>query len=532
MQPKSEKSYIWIGRATDLKGTSDYFKYRLLEILPGALTWGTLVAMIVVSYWAPIYAAIFMILFALYWFLRTVYFTVHLCVSFNLLRKNVATRWRERLEQLPANSHKLPISSWRDILHVVILPIYNEPYEIIYESIVSLRGSSFPPEQMILVIAAEERAADKMKDVVSRIEKEFREDFSQFIITWHPSGIPGELAGKGANVAWAGKKLWNDFLKPQGILADRVIVSVFDADTIVGSGFFDCLTYYYLTAEKPLRSSFQPIPFFVNNIWHAPVFARVIGFTSTFLQMMQQARPERLVTFSSHSMPLKALVEIGFWQTNVVSEDVRIFYQSFLFYDSDWRVVPMHFPVLMDANFAGTFWNALKSQYRQQRRWGYGAESIPYLFYGMSKNKLIPLRMKLKRGFDVIEGFYTWTTSPLLLFCLGWLPFIFWQNQLFAHNLLLFSLPQIIQWIMVFSMIGLIASAVISIMILPPRPLQFRPWKTAVMFLQWLLMPVIILFLSAIPVIDAETRLMFGRYMGFWSTPKDRKQAEKKSKKY
>ena len=42
--------------------------------------------------------------------------------------------------------------------------------------------------------------------------------------------------------------------------------------------------------------------------------------------MVQQERPERMATFSSHSVSFQALYEVGYWQTNMVSEDSRIFW--------------------------------------------------------------------------------------------------------------------------------------------------------------------------------------------------------------
>jgi hypothetical protein len=43
------------------------------------------------------------------------------------------------------------------------------------------------------------------------------------------------------------------------------------------------------------------------------------------------------------------------------------------------------------------------------------------------------------------------------------------------------------------------------------------------MMLQWILLPLSTIILGAIPALDAQSRLMFGKYMGFWVTEKARK---------
>jgi hypothetical protein len=43
------------------------------------------------------------------------------------------------------------------------------------------------------------------------------------------------------------------------------------------------------------------------------------------------------------------------------------------------------------------------------------------------------------------------------------------------------------------------------------------------MILQWVLLPITLIFFGSFPSLDAQTRLMFGKELGFWTTPKDRK---------
>ena len=67
------KEYIKIGFARDLKIPKDRRLFRFLEILPGALSWGTLILMIFLSWKRPIWVAFFIIAFDIYWLLKTIF---------------------------------------------------------------------------------------------------------------------------------------------------------------------------------------------------------------------------------------------------------------------------------------------------------------------------------------------------------------------------------------------------------------------------------------------------------------------------
>jgi cellulose synthase/poly-beta-1,6-N-acetylglucosamine synthase-like glycosyltransferase len=438
------------------------------------------------------------------------------------MRRNLKINWLTEVQQLTT------VPRWDEIYHLVILPMYREPYEVVRDSFSSLRRMNYPKDKFIVVLAIEERAGEEARTVAEKIEAEFGGDFFRFLVTTHPANLPNEIPGKGANETWAAKEVKRLMIDPLGIDYEKIMVSVFDIDTQVEPDFFGRLTYCFLTHPRRQRASYQPIPLFVNNIFEAPALARVVAFSSTFWQMMQQSRPERLTTFSSHSMPFKALVEIGFWQTDIVSEDSRIFWQCYLHYNGDWRVVPLRYPVYMDANVAPTFWRTMINLYRQQRRWGWGAENIPYMLSGFMKNKMIPWSRKLYWGFNVVEGFHSWATNALLIFALGWLP-IFLGSKEFNTTLLSFSLPEITRTIMTLASIGIVSSAILGIILLPPKPVWFRPKHYFLYFIQWALMPVTLIMFGTFPALEAQTRLMLGgRFrLGFWVTPKTRQNPDK-----
>jgi len=72
------------------------------------------------------------------------------------------------------------------------------------------------------------------------------------------------------------------------------------------------------------------------------------------------------------------------------------------------------------------------------------------------------------------------------------------------------------------TLIGLVVTTYINILLLPPRPAKYSRWRTIMMYVQWIFIPVVALTLGAFPAIVAQTRLLFGKYLGFWVTPKVR----------
>ncbi len=499
-------------------------KTRLYEIIPAALAWATLVLMVLFSWKLPVFASIFIILFDLYWLLKSVYLSFHLRHTFGEMQKNLQIDWLKKLQELDTASYRLPAASysWQEVYHLVIFPMYREPYEVVRESFQSLLKTNYPKDKFIVMLATEARAGASARETARKIEAEFGSDFYKFLTTTHPENLPDEIPGKGSNEAWAGERA-KEFIDQEGIAYENILVSVFDIDTQVFPEYFGRLTYVYLTTPDNLRAVYQPVPLFMNNIYQAPALARVVAFTTTFWQMMQQSRPERLTTFSSQSVPFRTLAEIGFWQRDVVSEDSRIFWQGFLHYHGEFRVEPLFYPVSMDANVTPRFWETMKNLYKQHRRWGWGSENIPYMLAGFGKDKQIPLRKKWYWSFISIEGFHSWATNALMIFALGWLPLVLGGRE-FNDTLLSYSLPHVTRYIMTFSMIGIATSAVVGILLLPARPQWFRPWHTFLYIVQWALMPVTLIVFGALPGLEAQTRLSLGgRWrLGFWVTPKHR----------
>ncbi len=528
-------NYLKVGKATELSGKDRKF-YRFLEFFPGFISIFTIVILVVLSYFKPVWVAYFIIAFDVYWLLLVVYMAIFLISSYRKLNKGLNTNWRDKCERLKLkkfddkdliNEVSFDALSrqglvWTDLWQLIVLPTYNESLEILRSCLNALISDGYPTDRMIITLAMEERAGQEAKERAKVITREFAHKFGHFIITWHPDGIAGELKGKGANQAWAMKVVLPEIIEKENLIPENILVSVFDIDTVVEPGYFFALTYKFLSVTAPYRASYQPIPVYHNNIWDTPFFSRLAASSNTFWQMIMQIRQESLVTYSSHSMTFIALREIGYWSTTMVSEDSRIFWHCLLHYNGNYRVEPLYYKVSMDVTNDKNLWNTAKSLYKQQRRWAWGSENIPYLIFNTSKRWKTVDRGKLVSHILIqVYGFWSWATSALIIAVVGWMPMLLGGDR-FNSTVLSGNLPTVSQNLMSVAMVGLILSAVVSSLLLPKRPRKYTIWKNILMICEWVFVPFTIIIFGSIPCFDAQIRLMRAKYMGFWVTPKSR----------
>ncbi len=543
---------------------------RSLEMIPGLLTWGTLIGVVFLSLFLPLWAAVFIIVFDVYWIYRALYISLFAVEAQLQIARGKRIDWGERYResQYPEEYVKklesrimalkqerqalswlawkkrhritravrrnqeilretealIPFASeimdWREVIHVVLLPTAGEPVEVIEPALESLVAARFPKEQMIILLATEEREdpATRLPKVAALKEK-FAHQFRDFLVTTHIVA-EGEMKCKASNAGFAARELMK-YLDERGIDYKRVVFSNFDCDSVVHPEYFGALTYHYTTDPKRLQRAYQPLPMYHNNLWDTNAFVRIIVTGSSFWHLYQSTRRE-MVTFSSHSEPFDTLVRVGFWPVNMISEDSIIYWKCLSYFHGDYRVQPIHLPISLDAVLAPTYWRTLVNQYKQKRRWAYGIENFPVTMRSLWPDKIIPFWKKLRISFEMLEGHYSWATTSFLLTFLGWLPLLL-GSDLFRESVLAHNLPLFTRMLLTLGMSGMLISIPMALLTLPPRPKRYHWTRTFLMLFQWLLVP-LVAFLSALPAIDSQTRLLTKRYFGeFWVTEKMRK---------
>lgn len=489
---------------------------RFFEIFPGFMTWATILGLIVISVIRPLWAAIFIICFDLYWVIRVGYFTTLLIFAYRRLEVEKKINWLKRCGELEAVNS----ISYSTIYQAVLFPVYKEGTEILTSSIQALIHSNYDKKKMIVALTVEERGGEDVWKNAVDLQKKFKDDFYEFIITRHPEGLLGEAKTKGANATW-GARVLKEFIDSKKIDYEHVIISCFDADTCAEKEYFGCLAYHYITNPKRTHSSYQPIPVYNNNIWHARSIARIIELGSSFMQMIETMRLDKFVTFSSHSMSFKTLIDVGYWPVDMISDDSVIYWKCFLYFDGDYSVIPMYVTVSLDIATDKAIIPTIVKQYKQKRRWAWGVENFPYVMMGFMKNNKIPLVKKIRRGFHLFESHYTWAVWAIIVTFIAPLPLIF-GGVIFRQTMMGYNLPSIAAALFRVTIITLFICMLMSIRLLPPRPRDVKPQKRLIMFTQWLLAPILAAFVGSTPAIDAQTRLMLGKYMHFHVTEKIR----------
>jgi len=526
---------------------------RFLEIFPGVVSWAIIIGICALSVTQPLIAAVFMVAFLLYWLLRLVYLNIFLVLSYGRLAIEKNTDWIERIaaidalqsqqpsfcdfsaakgfkEKVSARMHcrqlidlkksGTPPPLSKDIYHLVIFPVIRETFDVVEPGIKAIKNAAFSSRQFLVLIALEETASDAVKEDMNKIREIYRNDFLDCLVAVHPAGRAGEARVKGANATFAARQA-AEYFTAKNIPDENVLVSCFDADTVADPDYFGCLTYYHLINPKRLRSSYQPIPVYYNNIWEAPGFARILDIGTSFFELIEATNPGTLVTFSSHSMSFKALKEVGYWPVDMISDDSAIFWKAFIHYEGNYHVVPIYTTVSMDIASGPTLKKTFAAIYKQKRRWAWGVENFPIVIRAFVRSEKISWKQKIGYSYKLLDSFISWATWSFLLLLGTWLPGFFASRE-FTSSVVYYTAPRIRTTIFGLASVGMIICMVISLLLLPREKARRGVVAAVRHVFEWLLIPVVLLFLSALPALDAQTRLLFGRYMEFWVTEKYR----------
>jgi len=484
--------------------------HRILEIVPGVITWTFIFSPIWAGLFFPRAMAYVVIFFALYWFFQSARIGRGIVVSYRQCKKDAQRNWL-------ADSKNL--EGFEKIQHLIIIPFCNEPGHIVRETLTNLKKQTFPKERIHVVLAMEEFAGEFGRKNIETLQTEFKGEFGHLWATFHPR-IPGEMPGKSSNMAWAGKWAKRQMVEELGYALEDIYVTSNDADAHLHPRYFSSVAYKISSLPKQLRHLrfFQSPIVFYNNLWRVIIPVRIRSATSSVIEAGRMASPQDLHPYSTYTASLKMVHEAGYWGVNVIPEDYHLFYKCFFHHKGEVDVIPIFLPTSADAAESTTFWESLKNHYQQVRRWAYGASDDPYVFKGLLTHSEIPVSKRLYRLFLLTDFHFFWAAKSFIPFG-SFVALLI--NPVFSQTVLAHNLPRISSLIFRSCFVFTIALVAADILMRPAHPKNYSKKKLLVISLfDWFLSPLIGLLFSVIPAIDAHTRLMLGKYLAYEVTEK------------
>ncbi len=540
---------------------------RSLEIVPGLITWTLILSPLILSIRVPEVVAWAVLTFDFYWFYKALMLTGSVIVSFVRIKNVEGIDWRARafaLADLPARRAELdrlipavrgrigeleragsrravvggrrelsrlrderrqverllarrgtPIPDPRRLWHACLIPTYTEPYEKLHETVRAIAEADYPRSRKMVAIITRETDLTGRENV-ARLREAFAGQFLHFFHILDPLE-PGIVIGKSSAMAYGGRWLYRE-LETLGFDPADVLVTDLDSDYRVHPQYFGYLSTTFLTDPDRYRRLYQPVPMFHNNLWDTPLPVRIVAVGATHVQMWRALTPERLISFSSYSVSLQTIHEVDYWATDAIPEDSRFYWKSFFRYSGEFQAIPLFIPIYGDAVRAKSYPRSLVQQYTQIRRWAWGITDIPYYIRNAFAHSEIPRWKRIRRLVDLWLDHINWAIAPFVIIFGSNIPLFL--NPRFGQTTLGQNLPIYAAGLLTGALCCLLMLIYVENQIAPPRPARWGPIQHAIAWLQWFALPIVGLLLSNLPALDAQTRLMTGRYLEYKVTEK------------
>lgn len=482
---------------------------RYLEILPGFVSWN----LILFPYWGIIFipkiVAYFILIFNIYWFYQSLQLAISAFISHIRIQAAKIYNWMEDVNDFP---------DWNKIIHVVIIPIYKEPIHILERTLTSLANQKFPAKKIVVVLAMEAREPAKERRKREKIlNHKFKNIFGELFTTTHEIAI-GEVPGKASNERFAAIWIKKEYIDKKGIDINYVTVTSCDSDHKFHPQHFAYLTYKFLDNPERYKRFWQPAVMFYNNIWEIPAITRVPNTLMSIWNLSLLPRKDRLINAQNYSLSFKLLSEVDYWDPDKIPEDWGIFFKAFYKKQGKIEVEPIYLPLLADAAQSTSFWKTLQNQYEQIKRWAWGASDDPWIIRDYFLVPKVPFWEKTMRLIFVLWSHFLWPVNWFLITLGITVPTLF--NPEFSRTALGYMVPRLSSFILTISLAFLIITIIIDNFYKPPRPNNSSLWKLILSPFEFILMPIAGFFFSALPGLDAHTRLMLGKYIQYKVTEK------------
>lgn len=405
----------------------------------------------------------------------------------------------------------------RKMHHIIMIPHWKEPYNVLFDTISAIAKSTFPLKQITILMAAEARDPEGVEKS-EKLKKEFGHLFEQFWVSSHIMQ-EDEIIGKSSNMAWAGKFAVKK-IKELGWDMKYTTMTSCDADSIIDPQHFTRLSYEYALTEDAHYKFYTGVIMFYSNIWRLKFYARVKNSISSLYNMTGQMRPDKLVPFSTYTTSFWLIDQIGYWTPWITPEDFHIFFKSLFKFPDKVSTIPLFLKTMSDAAEGSTHVETIKNNYFQQRRWVWGVTIDGWMLSQVFKLTLKG-KITLRAAYIALHVFFDHIIGVVITFIIvlgGNLPYLI--NPQFAGTVLANRLPSVSGFILQITIWFLIGLIITDYYFVKPKTERKGLLKTVLSFVEWVFLPYVTFFIVFLPGIEAHTRLLFGKRLEYYLTKK------------
>ena len=487
-----------------------HFGYKI----PGMSTWLVFVTLVIGAVLAPNAALVVLQLIGFYLMLRIALVVIFYPVS--LIRSR---RWEARA-RLAAQDGTSLAGAASSVHHVVIIPNYKEPIAILVRTLRALAVQENAQQQLTVVLAMEE--SDKESAArAHRLQDQFGDQFAHFLVTYHPAGLPNEVAGKGSNENWAARRAKEELVDRLGLPIENMTLTSCDADSVFNPYYFATLARLFVADPERHRRFWQAPLRFDNNIWQLTAPLRLLTFFMNATLGSELADPLTIdLPLSTYSLSFKLADEAGYWDGAVISEDWHMFLRCLFATGGKVSLRPIFLPTSSDAAIGDTPRQSVMNTYRQRLRHAWGAQDVGYILQQWRRSPQTPFAVKLLYLSKVVHDHVILTTSGLVVGAVSLLLLTLHGASNIAQPGPLRSLVSVATVGNLIVGVGMVAVGLSEHLLCRRRSPGWRPTALLGDICMWPLLPFISLGIAGMPVLHAQAKLLFASPLIYVATPK------------
>ncbi|KAI6767663.1 hypothetical protein HG530_005672 [Fusarium avenaceum] len=362
--------------AAKLEAANRYFRWNLLFLL-------LIFTFLLFPIWMPfvpyvnkvtnVVIVIIIGLFQIIWLIATIC-AIRRTLAINY-RNKLKTTKTEDIESADATSDSDPT-----IRHIVAMTLYKEPMSVLGTTLDSLVQQKDAKSRLSVIIGMECRTPDK-EAKRDEVYAKYESKFLRLIVTFHPSGVPGEISGKCSNMNYAcrqGLQILREDVAYNYENYEHIFTNC-DCDAVFDPEYMLELESEYCKLEPADRHSSIWQSIIVYKRDSMPFFVDITGVLRTFF-FMGILIPWNINPMSHYSLSVKLLEEGAFTHPAYQMEDIIALIRYTIMTKREIRIRPLNLISINGPTSGANYVDEIREWALQVRRWTIGAGEVFHYF--------------------------------------------------------------------------------------------------------------------------------------------------------